>query len=109
MPSTRATRCSASCATRRRSTSPSRSTSTSPAAHSAPWRWAASTPTRRCSPMDDLIGQIGYVAILIGTFLEGESVLALGGVAAAYGYLTFWKVIAVGATGAFLGDQCCFY
>jgi len=59
--------------------------------------------------MDDLIGQIGYVAILIGTFLEGESVLALGGVAAAYGYLTFWKVIAVGATGAFLGDQLCFY
>jgi membrane protein DedA with SNARE-associated domain len=59
--------------------------------------------------MDELIGQIGYLAIFVGTFLEGETVLALGGVAAAYGYLTFWKVVAVAVIGAFLGDQCCFY
>ena len=59
--------------------------------------------------MEDLIGQIGYAAIFVGTFLEGETVLALGGVAAAYGYLTFWKVVGVAVTGAFLGDQCCFY
>jgi membrane protein DedA with SNARE-associated domain len=59
--------------------------------------------------MEALISELGYVAIFVGTFLEGESVLALGGVAAAYGYLTFWKVVAVAMTGAFLGDQCCFY
>ena len=59
--------------------------------------------------MDDLVGQLGYVAVFVGTFLEGESVLALAGVAAAYGYLSYPKVVAVAIVGAFLGDQCCFY
>jgi membrane protein DedA with SNARE-associated domain len=59
--------------------------------------------------MDDLVAQLGYVTLFIGTFLEGESVLALAGVAASYGYLTFEYVVAVAALGAFLGDQACFF
>ena len=59
--------------------------------------------------MDDLVAQLGYVTLFIGTFLEGESVLALAGVAASYGYLTFEYVIGVAALGAFLGDQACFF
>ena len=59
--------------------------------------------------MQDLVAQLGYVTLFIGTFLEGESVLALAGVAASYGYLTFEYVIAVAALGAFLGDQACFF
>ena len=59
--------------------------------------------------MDDVVGQLGYLAIFVGTFLEGESVLALGGVAASYGYLSFPKVMAVAVAGAFLGDQCAFF
>jgi membrane protein DedA with SNARE-associated domain len=59
--------------------------------------------------MEQLVLQLGYVTLFIGTFLEGESVLALAGVAASYGYLTFEYVVAVGALGAFLGDQACFY
>lgn len=59
--------------------------------------------------MNDLIAQLGYVTLFVGTFLEGESVLALAGVAASYGYLTFEYVIAVGALGAFVGDQACFF
>jgi membrane protein DedA with SNARE-associated domain len=59
--------------------------------------------------VNDLIANFGYLAIFIGTFLEGETVLALGGVAAAYGYLSFPGVVAVAVLGAFLGDQCCFY
>ena len=59
--------------------------------------------------MNDLIAQFGYLAVFVGTFLEGETVLALGGVAAAYGYLSFPGVVAVAVLGAFLGDQCCFY
>src|SRR4051812_46174186 len=59
--------------------------------------------------MDELIGQLGYFAIFLGTFLEGESVLALGGVAASYGYLSLPNVMMVAVMGAFLGDQCCFY
>ena len=59
--------------------------------------------------MQDVITQIGYVSLFVGTFLEGESVLALAGVAASYGYLTFEYVVAVAAIGAFLGDQVCFW
>src|SRR5690242_11256171 len=59
--------------------------------------------------MLDFVAELGYVTLFIGTFLEGESVLALAGVAASYGYLTFEYVVAVAALGAFLGDQACFY
>jgi membrane protein DedA with SNARE-associated domain len=59
--------------------------------------------------MEDLIAQLGYVTLFVGTFLEGESVLALAGVAASYGYLTFEYVVAVAALGAFCGDQACFF
>jgi membrane protein DedA with SNARE-associated domain len=59
--------------------------------------------------MESLIGQLGYAAVFIGTFLEGETVLALAGVAAAHGHLSLPMVIAVAMAGAFLGDQCCFY
>ena len=59
--------------------------------------------------MDDLVSQLGYAAIFVGTFLEGETVLALGGVAAAYGYLSLPGVMAVAVLGAFLGDQTAFF
>jgi len=55
--------------------------------------------------MEELIADFGYIAIFIGTFLEGELVLALGGVAAAHGYLSFIVVVCVAITGGFLGDQ----
>ena len=59
--------------------------------------------------MDALIANLGYVAIFVGTFLEGETILALGGVAAGYGYLSFTGVMAVAVLGAFLGDQTAFF
>ena len=59
--------------------------------------------------MEQLIAQLGYIAIFVGTFLEGETVLALAGVAASYGYLTFAYVIGVAVLGAFCGDQLCFF
>ena len=49
--STPGTRCSATCATSRRSTSASRSISTSPARPSERLRWAASTRILRCNPV----------------------------------------------------------
>lgn len=59
--------------------------------------------------MEELIATHGYIAVFIGTFLEGETILALAGVAAAYGYLSFAAVCAVAVVGAFLGDQTCFF
>ena len=59
--------------------------------------------------MQDVVANLGYIAIFIGTFFEGETILALGGVAAAYGYLHFSYVLAVAIVGGFLGDQACFF
>jgi len=59
--------------------------------------------------MEQLITELGYLAVFIGTFLEGETVLALGGVAAAHGYLAFWVVVATAVVGGFLGDQFWFF
>lgn len=37
--------------------------------------------------LEYLIDTYGYPAILIGTFLEGETILVLGGIVAKLGYL----------------------
>jgi len=51
----------------------------------------------------------GYPAVFAGSFLEGETLLALGGLAAHRGYLALPWVIAVATVGAFLGDQLYFW
>lgn len=59
--------------------------------------------------IESLISEFGYLAVAIGTFLEGETVLALGGVAAQRGYLVLQWVIASGFVGTMLGDQLFFW
>jgi membrane protein DedA with SNARE-associated domain len=59
--------------------------------------------------MEDLIASYGYFAVFVGTFLEGETILALAGVAAAHDYLSYWGIVGVAVAGAFLGDQVCFF
>jgi len=59
--------------------------------------------------LEQLISDLGYIAVFIGTFLEGETVLALAGVAAAHGYLSFLAVTATAVLGGFLGDQFWFF
>jgi membrane protein DedA with SNARE-associated domain len=59
--------------------------------------------------LEDLISNYGYLAILVGTFLEGETVLVLGGFAAHRGYLELPWVIASAFLGTLLGDQFFFY
>jgi len=56
-----------------------------------------------------LIHVYGYLAILIGCFLEGETILLLGGVAAEQGYLSLPGVIAAAFIGSMSGDQLFFY
>ena len=55
--------------------------------------------------LEHLIDAYGYLAILAGTFLEGETILILGGVAAKLGYLDLPWVIVCGFTGSLIGDQ----
>lgn len=59
--------------------------------------------------IESLISEYGYLAVAIGTFLEGETVLALGGFAAQRGYLVLQWVIACAFAGTLLGDQLFFW
>jgi membrane protein DedA with SNARE-associated domain len=59
--------------------------------------------------LSELIRNYGYWAILIGTFLEGETILILGGLAAHMGFLELPWVMAAALTGSFTGDQLYFY
>jgi membrane protein DedA with SNARE-associated domain len=54
--------------------------------------------------LDELIQRFGYLAILAGTFLEGETVLLLGGFAAHSGHLDLGGVIAAAFAGSLAGD-----
>jgi membrane protein DedA with SNARE-associated domain len=56
-----------------------------------------------------LIDTYGYFAVFIGSFLEGETILALGGLAAHRGYLDFWAVVAIAFVAGFAGDQFFFF
>ena len=59
--------------------------------------------------LSELSRNCGYLAVLIGTFLEGETILILGGLAAHMGYLELPWVMAAALTGSFTGDQLYFY
>jgi len=59
--------------------------------------------------LEQLIEDYGYLAILIGTFLEGETILVLGGLTAHLGYLDLIWVIVSAFVGSFFGDQLYFY
>ena len=54
------------------------------------------------------VASYGYPALLVGTFLEGETCFILGGVAAGQGLLNPWLVGLTALAGGFLGDQVFF-
>lgn len=57
----------------------------------------------------DLIQNYGYLAVAVGTFLEGETVLILAGAAASLGHLSMPVVIVVATMASFAGDQLYFH
>ena len=59
--------------------------------------------------LESLINQYGYVAVLVGSFLEGETILVLGGFAAHRGYLSLPGVMAAAFCGTLFGDQLYFF
>lgn len=54
--------------------------------------------------MTSVIAHLGYLTVFIGTLLEGETFILMGGFLAHRGHLRLWPVIAVAALGAFCGD-----
>ena len=59
--------------------------------------------------LESLLTTYGYSIIIIGTFLEGETVMILAGVAAHLGYLSLDLVIICGFSGTLIGDQLYFF
>ena len=59
--------------------------------------------------LEELISSYGYAAIGLGTFLEGETILILGGFAAHRGYLQLPWVILCAFLGTLCGDLLYFY
>jgi membrane protein DedA with SNARE-associated domain len=61
------------------------------------------------SSIDSFLQTYGILAIVLGTFVEGETILVLAGLAAHRGYLPLPSVVAAGFAGSLLGDQLYFY
>jgi len=66
-------------------------------------------PRKDHMTLEDLISTYGYAAIGIGSFLEGETIVILGGFSAHRGYLELPWVIVCAFLGSFIGDQAYFY
>jgi len=56
-----------------------------------------------------LVHNYGYIAVFVGTFLEGETVLLAAAYAAHRGYLDPGWGLALAVAGSFLGDQTFFW
>ena len=59
--------------------------------------------------MESLIAHYGYLAIFVGTLLEGETILVLGGFAAHRGLLWLPGVMAAALGGSMCSDQLFFF
>lgn len=56
-----------------------------------------------------IVETYGYSALLVGTFLEGETILIIGGFLAHRGYLSLSLVILAAFLGTLAGDQLFFF
>lgn len=59
--------------------------------------------------IESAVHDFGYFAIFVGTFLEGETILVIGGFAAFRGYLELPYVILSAFFGSLFGDQLYFF
>ncbi len=59
--------------------------------------------------LPELIQTYGYTAVFVGTLLEAEAVLLVGGFSAHRGYLDLPTVLLVAIAGSFLANQVWFY
>ena len=59
--------------------------------------------------LEQLIENYGYIVVILGTFLEGETILVLAGIAAKLGYLQLYGVVLAAFVGSLTGDQIYFF
>jgi membrane protein DedA with SNARE-associated domain len=58
--------------------------------------------------MESYIAQYGYIGIFVGTFLEGETTVLLGGIFSRLGYMNIFMVMFYAFAGTLAGD-CTFF
>jgi len=56
-----------------------------------------------------LLHKFGYLAVFVGTFLEGETILVMAGFFAERGYLEFFLVVLAAFSGAYVGHVFWFW
>lgn len=56
-----------------------------------------------------LLARYGYAAVVLGTFVEGESILIAASLGAHAGVLNLWGVLGAALAGSFTADQMFFY
>ncbi len=54
--------------------------------------------------MEQYIAQYGYIGIFVGTMLEGETTVLLGGIFSKLGYMQLWTVMLYAFMGTIAGD-----
>ncbi|OHD63020.1 MAG: hypothetical protein A2176_09345 [Spirochaetes bacterium RBG_13_51_14] len=59
--------------------------------------------------LESIIREYGYLAVFVGTFLEGETILVVAGFAAYEAYLELPQVIIAAFLGSLFGDQLYFF
>jgi membrane protein DedA with SNARE-associated domain len=59
--------------------------------------------------LEELVRTYGYLAVLVGTLVEGETIAAIAGFLAHRGYLDFPWVVIMAFVGTFISDQGLFY
>ena len=59
--------------------------------------------------LQQLVSDYGYIALAIGTFFEGETILVIGGVFAHKGFLDLFWVIVSAFLGTLFGDQLYYF
>jgi membrane protein DedA with SNARE-associated domain len=59
--------------------------------------------------LTQLLADYGYLAVFVGSLLEGESILVMAGFAAHQGHLSLLLVLGIAFVGGALGDQLFFW
>lgn len=59
--------------------------------------------------MEAFIQDWGYLAVFLGSLVEGESVILTAGFLASQGYLSLLKIILISFTGTVIADQLLFF
>jgi membrane protein DedA with SNARE-associated domain len=59
--------------------------------------------------VDDYLAQYGYIAIVVGTFFEGETTVLLGGIFSKLQYMELHRVMLWAFMGTILGDYTFFF